>query len=216
MLYIPVEVNGHPVTAFVDSGAQSTTMSPDCAERCGLMHLVDDHYSGIAVGAGTAKIFGRVSHAPIKVGISFLPCTFSVMEGKSIDLLFGLDMLKRHQAIIDLEKGVLRIQGNEIPFLGEADIPKSEDLRMEEPTIIKPDGAKIGGRSGEVKEEGSQAPAGSLSQPNPAQQAMGPSPFPEADITRLTDMGMGRDQAIQALTLAGGDVDAAANLMFDV
>lgn len=213
MLYIPVEVNGHKVTALLDSGAQMTVMNPETAERCGLMHLVDDHYQGIAVGAGTAKIIGRVNHAAIKVGKSFLPCTFTVMEGKSIDFLFGLDMLKRHQAIIDLEKGLLRIQGNEIPFLGEADVPKSEERRMEEPTIVKPDGAKIGGRSGEVKEE---APKDSSSQPNPAQQAPGASPFPEADITRLTDMGMGRDQAIQALTLAQGNVDAAANLMFDV
>ena len=34
-----------------------------------------------------------------------------------IDLLFGLDMLKAHQACIDLERSLLRIRGREARFL---------------------------------------------------------------------------------------------------
>lgn len=52
-------------------------------------------------------------------------------QGRDVDLLFGLDMLKRHQACIDLEKNVLRIQGREVPFLAEHELP-NKARQMEE------------------------------------------------------------------------------------
>ena len=61
----------------------------------------------------------------IKVGNANLECSLSVLEGQKMEFIFGLDMLKRHQCVIDLKKNVLKIgtTGDEIPFLGEGDIP---------------------------------------------------------------------------------------------
>lgn len=58
-----------------------------------------------------------------------------VRQGKGVDLLFGLDMLKRYQACIDLERNVLRIQGREVRFLSEYELPRNaleEELEVDE------------------------------------------------------------------------------------
>ncbi|PHH76780.1 hypothetical protein CDD80_1230 [Ophiocordyceps camponoti-rufipedis] len=232
MLYVNVEVNGHKVKAFVDSGAQATIISPSCAEACGIMRLVDTRFAGVARGVGTANIIGRVHSAQIKIGSLHLPCSFTVMEGKTTDLLLGLDMLKRYQATLDLAGDRLIIQGEEIPFLGEADIPKEEEAAVaQEPTIPGPAGTTIGQRSGVVlppeqapasqpaptppqpapshQSQGTRAP----SQGQPAAASRGPSVTP-AHVDSLVAMGATREQAVQALQAAEDNVDVAASLIF--
>lgn len=226
LLYANVEVNGHKVKALVDSGAQATIMSPSCAEACGIMRLVDKRFAGVARGVGTATIIGRVHSAQIKIGNLFLPCSFTVMEGKSVELLLGLDMLKRYQAHIDLASDKLIIQGQEISFLGEAEIPKEEEAIVQEPTIPGPAGTAIGQRSGAVmpaQEAPSQTPSQATpGAPPPQTQAQAPPQQPAAPsagvtpahVDSLMAMGATREQAIQALQAAEDNVDMAASLIF--
>jgi DNA damage-inducible protein 1 len=242
MLYVPVLVNGHPIRAFVDSGAQTTIMSPACAEACGISHLIDERYSGIAKGVGTARIIGKVHNAKIQVGDAELDCAFTVMEGKDVDLLFGLDMLKRHQACIDLRANKLRFEHTEIEFLPESQIPKREESRMlDEPTVQGPDGTEIGTRSGTIRPEGTAAaahqslekekkvgegegqvstssgaaPAAAAGASSSAAQAQSPSKtYPESSIAQLIAIGFSREEAIGALDATGGNVEYAAGLLF--
>lgn len=238
MLYIPVEVNKTPVKAFVDSGAQTTIMSPSCAETCGIMRLIDTRYSGVARGVGTAKILGRVHSADIRIGNANMSCSFTVMEGKDVDLLLGLDMLKRFQGIIDLARNKLIFgAGNEVDFLGEADIPKSlEEIAASEPTVSGPNGAEIGAETGTVKHHagapssssggnfqgagqslggGGKAPATQpAARPTPAAAQPAASGHKKEDIDQLVGLGFSRAEAIQALDATGGNVEYAAGLLF--
>jgi DNA damage-inducible protein 1 len=241
MLYVDVKVNEHPIKAFVDSGAQTTIMSPDCAEACGISYLIDDRFGGIARGVGTAKILGRVHQAKIQIGDAELDCAFTVMEGKDVDLLFGLDMLRRHQACIDLLTNELRFPHTSVRFLPESEIPKKfEEAMMDEPTVEGPNGTEIGAKTGAVRPAGTSQEAAShlhASGKQPAQSgpsSAGPSStpatsaprrapvpapaqskWPEKDINMLIEMGYSQLAAIQALDAAGGNVDMAAGMLFD-
>lgn len=125
MLYINCKVNGHPVKAFIDSGAQATIMSSAAAERCNIMRLVDTRWAGIAKGVGIQKIIGRIHMVQIQIENDFLTSSFSVLNEQPMDMLLGLDMLKRHQCSIDLKNNVLIIgtTGTQTPFLTESELP---------------------------------------------------------------------------------------------
>jgi len=97
MLYIAMDINGRSVQAFVDSGAQSTIMSKACAEKCGILRLMDTRFAGMATGIGTSRILGRVHAAEVKILDRKFVFSFTILEDNKVDMLFGLDNLKRHQ-----------------------------------------------------------------------------------------------------------------------
>ena len=199
MLFISCQVNKLPIKCFIDSGAQATIISLDLAKKCELDHLVDKRFGGEAKGVGTGKILGRIHAADLRIGDLFLTCTFLVMETLGVDLIFGLDMLRRHQVLLDLNKNVLKIQNKEFPFLSEHEMPKGMFnpttpvplKRQEEKTDLT-----IGGQS-----------IGKKPQIN--------SQFKEEDVKQLLDLGAkNRHHALELLNKAQGNVDAAASLLF--
>ncbi|XP_010523593.1 PREDICTED: DNA damage-inducible protein 1-like isoform X3 [Tarenaya hassleriana] len=213
MLYVDMEVNGIPLKAFVDSGAQSTIISKSCAEKCGLLRLLDQRYKGIAHGVGQSEILGRIHVAPIKIGNNFYPCSFVVLDSPNMEFLFGLDMLRKHQCTIDLKDNVLKVGGGEVsvPFLQEKDIPSrflDEERLLNEASSS---GATVS--SGLTQKKNTDAtPA---SQPSGAtEHSTSQGADFEGKVSKLMELGFGREAVIQALRLFNGNEDQAAGFLF--
>nr|CAB3449234.1 unnamed protein product [Digitaria exilis] len=214
MLYVDMEVNGVPLKAFVDSGAQSTIISKSCAERCGLLRLLDKRYRGVAVGVGQSEILGRIHVAPIKIGHLFYPCSFTVLDAPNMEFLFGLDMLRKHQCMIDLKDNVLRVGGGEVsvPFLQEKDIPAH--IQDEEKL------SKLASTLGQATGESSKAREGTpdLPQQIPTAGPLVANPSQDGDfeakVTKLVELGFDRAPVVQALKLFNGNEEQAAAFLF--
>ncbi|KAH7586528.1 Ubiquitin-associated domain (UBA) profile [Nakaseomyces glabratus] len=219
MLYINMEINGHPVKAFVDSGAQMTIISPRLAEKTELKRFIDNRFIGEARGVGTGKILGRVHQVQVKIETQFIPCSFVVLDS-NVDLLLGLDMLKRHQACIDLEKNVLRIAGTETKFLGEAEIPKGTSFdavgNPQPPVEIKEPAdhsKKKMKTSFTITPKVKPVKADNLLNNSSPMENTGRT-FPEKTIKQLMDLGFSRQEVIQALVSTNGNAEFAASLLF--
>ncbi|KAK2956219.1 putative DNA damage-inducible protein 1 [Blattamonas nauphoetae] len=193
MLYIPVEINGRPVQVFVDSGAQITVISRTLCDHCGIGHLIDKSVKGRAVGVGTAESVGRIHAVPLKIGTKLYTTSFMVLEGGPVDCLLGLDMLRRHRCVIDLDQNVIRIGGESLPFLTEQQT-KTSMLDEKTPLGYTPDPPVAQKKS---------APINLIPQLT----------YSEQNLQSLLDMGVDRDRAIQALTAANDNLDAAIDLI---
>lgn len=225
MLYVPMEVNNHPIKAFVDSGAQMTNMSHDCAERCGLMRLVDRRFGGVAIGVGESVIIGRIHAVQLKIGHMFYTCSITVLEKLGQGMLFGLDMLRKHACVIDLEKNVLRVGRGEveISFLPEHECPKPGDLDMPLRGASIPRAEDGAGPSPSTSGGPSAAPTAPPQPQQQQQQAPNPSGAtgtrPEAapteeKVLRLMELGFTREQVTRALAACNGNEDQAAGMLF--
>lgn len=244
MLYINCHVNGFPVKAFIDSGAQTTIMSAACAERCNIMRLVDTRWAGIAKGVGVQRIIGRIHMVQMRIEKDFLTTSFSVLEEQPMDMLLGLDMLKRHQCNIDLKKNVLHIgtTGTETLFLSESDLPEcarlsgfseeeivNQSVRDQEDKEIKDaiekskqDMDTSSGESSSISTPTSNVNSISASSTtsqiigmrDPNEVILPADKFGESEVKELTTLGFTRQQVISELRRFNGDKTQATAALF--
>jgi DNA damage-inducible protein 1 len=231
MLYVNILINDHPLIAFVDSGAQSTIMSARCAERCGLMRLLDTRFAGQARGVGTARILGRVHIAQMKFGKSYFPISLTVLENNDVDFLFGLDMLKRYRCAIDLATNSLRISlgdnsHEELPFLSENEISVAREAIAAIDEAAGRNASLASAESGSamdvtdtatasVASAGPSNSSSSSSGTSSSSSSTNTSRFSQEQVGFLVGLGFTQAAAVLALEQANGDVNLAATLLME-
>ncbi|KRX01002.1 UBA-like protein [Pseudocohnilembus persalinus] len=187
MLYINISINGHPIQAFVDSGAESTIISASLAEKCGLTRLLDKRFAGIAVGVGQSKILGRVHVAQMEIKNKKIPVNLTVLEDGKIGFLLGLDTLKRYQCLMDLgQRNLTFMLGEEkltVDFLNDGEI-KKENLIS----------------TSQINE----------SQSGQEQQLQQQIKINEDHVKELMNLGATKDEAVAALKKFMGNIEFAA------
>uniref|UniRef100_A0A0R3RR07 UBA domain-containing protein n=1 Tax=Elaeophora elaphi TaxID=1147741 RepID=A0A0R3RR07_9BILA len=126
MLYIKMKINGVEVKAFVDSGAQVSILSDSVAQRCNLMRLVDKRFQATVHGVGGAQqLLGKIHACQVQIEEQFFSCNFDVLANRDIDVLLGLDILKRHRCVIDLQNNCLRFgESAATYFLPDSEVPQ--------------------------------------------------------------------------------------------
>ena len=126
MLFINVEINKHKVQALIDTGAQSSFISADTCQKCGLSNLIDKRFQGIAKGVGASRILGVIHAAEIKIVDKIILAKINVIENNEIGFVFGLDNLRKYNCNVDLKKNGLVFPdiGIIATFLSDGEINK--------------------------------------------------------------------------------------------
>ncbi|KAI8512772.1 DNA damage-inducible protein 1 [Branchiostoma belcheri] len=125
--YSSSSCNDHEVKAVVDTGNIFSVMSEETATTCGLKRLIDTEANGTVSAPDRAKkqwtVIGRLGRVPLAVGSRHAEANFIVTEERGTDLTFGLDILRKLKATVDLEQNTLVLGGEPVPFLQGREIP---------------------------------------------------------------------------------------------
>jgi len=85
-------------------------MAAAVVRELGLMHLVIGSEAYKMASGTLTQALGRIEEVLIKVGRVQCRMTFMVVDTDSYDVLFGLDLLIKIGAIVDVEQGLIQVR----------------------------------------------------------------------------------------------------------
>ncbi|KAL1958798.1 hypothetical protein VTO42DRAFT_3635 [Malbranchea cinnamomea] len=228
IFYVPVEINGFRAKAAIDSASQATIILPACAECFDIMRLIDYRYRGTATGIGSAAILGRIHSVSIKIGNFHFHSSLTVIESHSgqrmPEILLGLDVLCRLDACIDLKQNALFVRGELVPFLPGVDsntstrgISKSKSSAdgEQKDSLDHKHAATFGDQKQNIAPRRPAPAPPTKVERGEISPALRLSHWSEELISKITEMGFGRDDAAKALDETNGDLELAISVLIE-
>ena len=119
--FIECKINGHTVTAIVDTGAYISILSPEIVKKCNIFHQLDRDEHEEDITGGKVLVFGMINECPVQIGRESIVIKWRVQHASSpyANCIIGADFLTANQCILDFELKILRIgsSGDSIGFL---------------------------------------------------------------------------------------------------
>jgi hypothetical protein len=118
---IHCEVDGTPVVAMIDTGAELSVLSSRWTDRSHLTPRIDTSFAGKAIGVGSGQILGRLTDLPVRIGPIQFKTPVAVLKNSRVDMIIGLDLLRRFRGDVNFLDDTLRLHVKtrqvKIPFI---------------------------------------------------------------------------------------------------
>ena len=136
-MYVRIKLNGEAATFLVDTGASLSLLSAKLYDN--LPHeqrpQLDTVSSKVLTAASTELPLKGKGSFKVEVAEITTDCCFTVAE-LSVDGVFGMDFLKRHEGVIDVTKECLTLRGMEIPLVFQGPVGCYRIIASETVTIL--------------------------------------------------------------------------------
>lgn len=119
MLTMTIHVDGTPLNALLDTGAQVTIIKLKKVKELGLENLIDRSYRTMLAGVGTGMTEGKIHLYNISINGQQYPVSMNVLDADTLpeDMIFGLDNMVRCRAVIDIYNRTITLNGDNVAKL---------------------------------------------------------------------------------------------------
>ena len=116
-LHDAISINGVPVSALLDTACTTSSMALQCAQRCGVLSLLDTTDTILAAGFSFMRSLGSIHICPLQLGEDTMYSHFKISQQQECDILLGLNFLSQFNVILDLENHKMIIGNTGSEFL---------------------------------------------------------------------------------------------------